>query len=88
LKQKKSAAALADALSPPARGRGLKPVAVYLGRGDGWSPPARGRGLKHPLFDEYKADEESPPARGRGLKLVTDGITEEIQRRPPRGGAD
>ena len=34
-------------LSPPARGRGLKPRDLGCGLGDYVSPPARGRGLKH-----------------------------------------
>ena len=40
-----SGATLAD-LSPPARGRGLKPAQRATIRAPGSSPPARGRGLK------------------------------------------
>jgi len=59
----------AGVLSPPARGRGLKPFSLPWDIGRAMSPPARGRGLKPQLADVADLVNVSPPARGRGLKL-------------------
>src|SRR4051812_42946577 len=73
--------------SPPARGRGLKPLrrsATSLARG---SPPARGRGLKQEEGIVLSAGRVSPPARGRGLKLTLSLDVGSVKGVAPRAGA-
>jgi transposase-like protein len=54
--------------SPPAWGRGLKPLRASIRASRTGSPPAWGRGLKPAVEDMIGRASESPPAWGRGLK--------------------
>ncbi len=56
-------------MSPPMRGRGLKPEIGAVCAGGGSSPPMRGRGLKRSRWNFRTRHSGSPPMRGRGLKL-------------------
>jgi len=44
--------------------------------------------LKRNIEEGHVTAIKSPPARGRGLKLCADGASEDLTRRPPRGGVD
>ena len=77
-----------DVMSPPVRGRGLKHIIRYKGRGLYVSPPVRGRGLKQVLQQADEGHAESPPVRGRGLKLSGDWHSPPTNCRPPCGGVD
>ena len=76
------------ALSPPARGRGLKRKPSPRRPIHQESPPARGRGLKHEGGEDRPGVSGSPPARGRGLKRSKTFLSVGAIRRPPRGGVD
>ena len=64
------AGSVAEAVSPPARGRGLKLHMAESRKITCESPPARGRGLKLQHLHVAILLRTSPPARGRGLKHV------------------
>ena len=75
------------AVSPPARGRGLKPSTTLACHGNSGSPPARGRGLKHLKYGNGVYGIPSPPARGRGLKPIKASFGCSIKSVAPRAGA-
>ena len=64
-----SMAFLRPRVSPPVRGRGLKPANGPSVIFRPSSPPCGGRGLKLSSFVDITGDRASPPVRGRGLKL-------------------
>ena len=75
-------------VSPPARGRGLKPNYPNQTQGLFWSPPARGRGLKHYRRVLQQMDAVAPRTgawietkSAAALALFSVG-------RPPHGGVD
>jgi len=76
------------ALSPPARGRGLKLIIAAGIAAAAGSPPARGRGLKPLTLSTLTTSRRSPPARGRGLKREMAKEIPAAASRPPHGGVD
>ena len=74
-------------LSPPLRGRGLKPENIPGYSESGKSPPLRGRGLKQQQGADFERYTMSPPLRGRGLKRARAKNGVEISAVAPPAGA-
>ena len=71
MKQKKTEELERYALSPPARGRGLK-QRQHIGNDLGSrSPPARGRGLKPLLWRGQQTKKEVAPRAGAWIETCT-----------------
>ena len=79
---------LGSLTSPPARGRGLKPIGTALVKGTFNVAPRAGAWIETKVTLELKNFAVSPPARGRGLKLTMQKILDAVASRPSRGGVD
>ena len=74
--------------SPPARGRGLKPLIMLKDSPTIFVAPRAGAWIEtNPKRSTYNL-QKSPPARGRGLKLTMQKILDAVASRPSRGGVD